>query len=175
VTASFDIDPVDRFATGAVGEPGQRVFYLQALGGGELMTLKIEKQQVAALARYFAELLTDLPTPGPGEVPDEVELIVPVEPDWTVGQLAVAFDDTIDRMILRAEELTQEADDDEPAGTDLLGASARLVLQRGQVQAFVRQAAMLVAAGRPACPLCGLPMDPEGHVCIKTNGHHKKS
>ena len=175
MTSSFDIDPVDRFTTGAVGEPGQRIFYLQAFGGGQLMTLKLEKTQVAALARYFAELLTDLPTPGPGEVPDDLELIEPAEADWTVGQLAVAFDETIDRMILRAEELTQEEGDDEPAGTDVLGASARLVLQRGQVQAFVRTAAMLVASGRPPCPLCGLPMDPEGHVCIKTNGHHKRS
>jgi uncharacterized repeat protein (TIGR03847 family) len=169
------MDPVDRFTTGAVGEPGRRVFYLQAAGGGELMTLKVEKTQVAALARYFAELLSDLPAPAAGEVPDDLDLLEPFDTAWTVGQLAVAFDESIDRMILRAEELVPQEEDEDAAGTAVLGASARLVLQRGQVHAFVRTAAMLVAAGRPACPLCGLPMDPEGHVCIKTNGHHKRS
>ena len=171
---NYDIDPVDHFVTNAVGPPGQRVFYIQAAGGGELMTLKIEKAQVAALARYFADLLSDLPTPPSEEIPVGLELVEPAIADWVVGQLAVAFDETIDRLILRAEEITEESDE-ESAATDVLGGSARLVLQRGQVQAFVVQAAMLVAAGRPACPLCGLPMDPEGHVCIKTNGHHKKS
>ena len=171
---SYDIDPVDRFTAGAVGEPGERVFYLQAVGGGEVMTLKLEKAQVAALARYFAELLSDLPSPAPGEVPSDLELIEPVIGDWVVGQLAVAFDEGSDRMILRAEELVVE-DEEEGAGTEVLGASARLVLSRSQVHGFVVRAAMLVAAGRPACPLCGLPMDPEGHVCIKTNGHHKSS
>ena len=171
---NYDIDPVDQFVTGAVGSPGQRVFYLQAVGGGELMTLKVEKAQVAALARYFADLLSDLPTPTAEEVPVGLELVEPAIADWVVGQLAVAFDETIDRLILRAEEITEE-EEEESAGTDVLRGSARLVLQRGQVQAFVVQAAMLVSAGRPACPLCGLPMDPEGHVCIKTNGHHKRS
>jgi uncharacterized repeat protein (TIGR03847 family) len=138
------------------------------------MTLKLEKAQVAALARYFADLLSDLPTPTAEEIPTDLELVEPLIADWVVGQLAVAFDETIDRLILRAEEITEE-EDEESAGTDVIGGSARLVLQRGQVQAFVVQAAMLVSAGRPACPLCGLPMDPEGHVCIKTNGHHKRS
>lgn len=171
---NYDIDPVDRFVTGAVGPPGQRVFYIQAVGGGELMTLKLEKAQVAALARYFADLLSDLPAPAADEIPTDQELVEPVIADWVVGQLAVAFDETIDRLILRAEEITEE-EDEESAGTDVIGGSARLVLQRAQVHAFVVQAAMLVSAGRPACPLCGLPMDPEGHTCIKTNGHHKSS
>lgn len=169
--SSYDMDPVDRFTTGTEGEPGRRVFYLQAVGGGEVMTLKVEKGQVGALARFFAELLSDLPSPEPGDVPFDLELVEPVIADWTVGQLAVAYDEATDRMILRAEEIA-EVDEEEGAGTDVIGASARLVLRRGQVQGFVVRAAMLVAAGRPPCPYCNLPMDPEGHVCIKTNGHH---
>src|SRR5215203_4598963 len=108
---NYDLDPVDHFVTGAVGPPGQRVFYLQAIGGGEVMTLKVEKAQVAALARYFADLLSDLPTPTADEVPVGLELVEPTIADWVVGQLAVAFDETIDRLILRAEEITEEEDE----------------------------------------------------------------
>jgi uncharacterized repeat protein (TIGR03847 family) len=168
---SFDLDPCERFTAGAIGEPGQRVFYLQAAAGGETATLKVEKTQVGALARYLAQLLADLPTPAPSEVPapELMELVEPTDAEWTVGSIAVAFDDNLDRMIVRAEELV----DDEDELAVLSAQSARVVLTRGQVQAFVIRGATLVAAGRPPCPLCGLPMDPEGHVCIKTNGHKK--
>jgi uncharacterized repeat protein (TIGR03847 family) len=52
--ASFDFERPDRFTTGTVGEPGQRVFYLQARQGRQLVTLKTEKEQVRALAEHLA-------------------------------------------------------------------------------------------------------------------------
>jgi uncharacterized repeat protein (TIGR03847 family) len=169
VATEFDLPDVDRFTAGAIGEPGQRVFYLQAEAGGQLVTLQCEKQQVAALAQYFAELLADLPSPPDTELPVDMELHSPVEPEWIVGQIGVVFDEGRDRMVVRADELLleEEAPDDETPGM------ARVALTRAQVHAFVVRAAQLVAAGRPPCPLCGRPLDPEGHMCIKTNGHRK--
>jgi uncharacterized repeat protein (TIGR03847 family) len=169
MATEFDLPDVDRFTAGAIGEPGQRVFYMQAVAGGQVVSLRCEKQQVAALAQYFAELLADLPAPADAEVPADMELVSPVDPEWVVGQIGVVFDEGRDRMVVRAEELLIEdevRDDDTPG-------MARVSLTRAQVQAFVVRAAELVAAGRPPCPLCGRPLDPEGHMCIKTNGHRK--
>ena len=85
------------------------------------------------------------------------------------SQLGVVFDESQDRMIVRADELAldEDADDDVTLGM------ARFALTRGQVQAFVVQATLLLSSGRPTCPLCARPIDPEGHMCIKTNGHKK--
>ena len=165
---TFDLPELDRFTAGTVGPPGQRVFFLQGAGGGEVVTLRLEKGQVAALAQYLAELLHDLPTPADDEVPTDLDLVEPVEEAWIVGQLGVVFDDGRDRMIVRADELPPDEDADETT----LG-MARFALTRGQVQAFVVHATRLVSSGRPPCPLCGRPIDPEGHMCIKTNGHKK--
>ena len=165
----FDFPNVDRFTAGAIGPPGQRVFYMQALAGNELVTLQLEKTQVAALAEYLAQLLADLPAPDSMSVPSELELVDPVDPEWIVGQIGVVFDETRDRMVVRADELQLEEADDDTATLGML----RVALTRAQVHAFVVRAATLVSAGRPLCPLCGRPIDPEGHMCIKTNGHKK--
>jgi uncharacterized repeat protein (TIGR03847 family) len=169
VASEFDLPDVDRFTAGAIGPPGQRVFYLQAAAGGHVVTLQCEKAQVAALAEYLAELLADLPAPADDELPTDMELKQPVEPEWVVGQIGVVFDETRDRMVVRADELlfADEERDEETSGM------ARVALTRAQVHAFVVRAAELVASGRPPCPLCGRPLDPQGHMCIKTNGHRK--
>lgn len=176
MSSSFDLPDVDRFAAGAEGPPGGRVFYLQAATGGQVVTLRLEKAQVAALAGYLAELLADLPTPSPEDIPEQTELVEPVVAEWVVGQLGVAFDESRDRMVIRADELALDDDDDDAggAGAEVAvggGGSAQFSLTRPQVAGFVVQAASLVAAGRPPCPLCRRPLDPEGHMCIKTNGH----
>ena len=166
--SEFDLPDVDHFTAGTVGPPGQRVFYLQGRAGTELVTLRLEKAQVAALSQYLAELLADLPAPTTEEVPTNVALVEPFEEAWIVGQLGVVFDEGRDRMIVRADELLAEGEDD-----DTIAGMARFGLTRGQVQAFIVRAASLVSAGRPTCPLCGRPIDPDGHMCIKTNGHNK--
>jgi uncharacterized repeat protein (TIGR03847 family) len=169
--SEFDLADVDRFTAGTVGPPGQRVFFLQAVAGTEVVSLQLEKGQVGALAQYLAELLHDLPSPTDDEVPTELELVEPVQPQWIVGQLGVVFDEGRDRMVVRADELALEEDDE--TGDETTLGMARFALTRGQVQAFVVRATLLVSSGRPACPLCGRPIDPEGHMCIKTNGHKK--
>lgn len=170
MSSSFDLPEVDRFTAGTVGEPGARVFYLQVAAGGQVVSLRLEKAQVAALAGYLAELLADLPTPSPEEIPEPAELVEPIVAEWVVGQLGVAFDEGRDRFVIRADEVVE---DDEGAGVDVVGGggSARFAVSRPQVAGFVVRAAALVVAGRPPCPLCRRPLDPEGHVCVKTNGH----
>jgi uncharacterized repeat protein (TIGR03847 family) len=172
VGTSFDLPEPDRFTAGTEGPPGQRVFFLQASAEGHVVTLRLEKAQVAALAEYLASVLADLPTPEPDSLPADLELAQPVVAEWVVGQIGVVFDEDRDRMVVQAEELLEE-DAEEPAVEPDRGV-ARFALTRAQVAAFVGRAADLVAAGRPACPLCGRPMDPEGHSCIKTNGHRAR-
>lgn len=163
--ASFDIDTPVVFTTGTVGEPGHRLFYVQAQGDGLVVTVKLEKQQVGALAEYLSGLLADLPTVEEASVPTLLEPVGPIVPEWAVGTLAVAWDELNDRMVLVAEELLTEAEVD--AATE--PATARFRLTREQVAGFVARARDLVAGGRPPCPLCGGPLDPEGHACPRLN------
>jgi uncharacterized repeat protein (TIGR03847 family) len=170
VGSSFDLPEPDRFTAGTVGPPGQRVFYLQAREAEQVVTLRLEKAQVAALAEYLASVLADLAMPEPGSLPEDLELVEPVVAEWIVGQIGVVFDEDRDRMLVQAEELLEEGGED----ADVDQGVARFALTRAQVAAFVAQAAELVSAGRPACELCGRPKDPEGHMCIKTNGHRAR-
>jgi len=158
---SHDLPDVDRITVGAVGEVGQRLFLLQARRGVDLVTLKVEKTQVAALAQHLAALLTDLPRPG--HLPEELELEEPAEPEWVVGTLGVGYDEEHDRVLLLAEEMV--AEDEES------GAVARFAVTREDAAVLAIHGTRLVEAGRPACPLCGYPLDPAGHACPRANGH----
>lgn len=162
---SFDLRP-DEFAAFAVGPPGQRTFYLRALADSAAVTLRLEKQQVGALADYFAAVLRDLP-PFEWPEPEAVDPDEPVEPAWTVGSLAVAYEQAAELVLVVAEELVEH---DLETGEPLeIPASAHFHLDLQQVAAFVRQGADAVMAGRPPCPLCWRPMDPEGHLCPRNN------
>jgi uncharacterized repeat protein (TIGR03847 family) len=168
MSASFEFSDVDVVTVGTIGAPGQRTFYLQARRGTQLITLKLEKQQVGALAQLLAELLEDLPiidrVPGDGAPPLEE----PALAEWSIGALQLAYDSANDRVVLLAEEIetVDEQGDPLPAG-----GMARLAVTRAQAAALAERGEELVASGRPRCPLCGLPLDPEGHSCPKTNGH----
>lgn len=187
MTSSFDFDAPDHVTAGAVGPPGQRVFYLQARQQGEVVSLRLEKQQVAALCEYLAGILNDLATVTE-DVPTDLDLIEPVVAEWVTGALAVAYEEADDRILLVAEEFVPEvepdpdaeADEDEdgflslglgeslgPDGTP--ASTARFRLTRAQVLGMVRHAASIVAAGRAICQICGRPMDPAGHHCPRNN------
>lgn len=164
----YDVINTDHFTAGAVGQPGQRVFYLQARGDGMLVTLRCEKQQVGALGEYLARVVADLPERSLGSLPRALDLVEPILPAWTVGGLGLGYDEDHDRLILLIEELVAAAEEGEEPPT---GAQARWIVTREQVHAFIGHAQELMAGGRPNCTLCGRPMDPDGHTCIKTNGH----
>ncbi len=170
MSESFDLGEVGVFTAGAVGPPGQRTFYLQARTGGSSVAWKVEKQQVAALGEFLRRMLADLPQPD--AVPDvaSVALVEPVESEWPVGALGVAYDGEEDRILVAADELVETDEEGNPLpGVDQ--ATARIRITRAQALAFVETAERLVESGRPLCPLCGRPMDPDGHVCPRMNGH----
>jgi uncharacterized repeat protein (TIGR03847 family) len=163
MSTSFEIPEVDLLTTGAIGPPGQRVFFIQARHDGQVVSLRLEKAQVAALIGHLGVVMSDLPPPG--ELPTDLNLVEPVVAEWVVGSMGVSYDEDDDRVILVAEEFVDD-EDAEPA---------RVVIRatREQVAAFSLHGAAVVEAGRPPCPLCGQPLDPEGHVCIRLNGHRK--
>jgi len=168
---SFDLSDPDVFTTGTVGPPGERVFYLQVRDGELVVTVRCEKQQVAALADYFDGLLDDLePTPFAVDAAD-LEMVEPVEELWTVGPIGVAYDEPDDRIIVVLEELVEveEGEGDLPDESVLEGASVKVRLNRAQVSGFVRHSRALVSAGRPPCRFCGLPIDAAGHPCPRMN------
>ena len=156
----YDLSAPDRFTVGTVGPVGERLFFLQCRQGPTLLTLKMEKQQVAVVAEYLARIVKDQERPG--HLPEELELEEPTAPAWAVGTIGVSYDEADDRVILVIEELVAE---------DETGAIARLSVSREQAAAFTIRATSLVEAGRPPCPLCGSPLDPSGHECPRTNGH----
>lgn len=175
---SFEIESPDHFTAGAIGPPGQRVFYLQSREAGRVLTLKVEKEHVRALAEYLGGLLARVKRP-PDPARSGVELLEPLQPAWDVGTIAVGYDEHRDRVVVEASELLEEAGEEageepgvepgEEAGPQ--PAMARFRITRGQAAAFVERAGDLMKGGRPSCPICSRPMDPEGHVCPRSNGH----
>jgi uncharacterized repeat protein (TIGR03847 family) len=168
----YDFDDVDGFTTGAVGRPGARTFFIQARAEGTCITVKCEKQQVAALAEYLRGLLHDLPPAGDQPLADAMELVLPADPDFVLGPIGLGFDREHDRFVVQLEELvpTSDEDDEEEDDDDELDrARLRAFLSRGQAQAFCDHAERIVAAGRPSCRFCGNPIDPDGHPCPRMN------
>jgi uncharacterized repeat protein (TIGR03847 family) len=160
VSEGYDLSAPERITVGTVGPVGERLFLLQCRQGPVLLTLKIEKQQVATVADYLARVVRD--EQRPGHLPDDLELEEPSDPAWVVGTIGVSFDEADDRVILVIEERVVDEE---------TGAIARLSISREQAAAFAIRATSLVESGRPPCPLCGSPLDPSGHECPRTNGH----
>ena len=183
----FEYDPPERFVAGTVGEPGQRTFFLQARGGGRLTSVSLEKQQVAVLAERVEVLLDEVvrrsageaavPAVLPGEAADAAPLDTPIEEEFRVGTMALAWDGDDERVVIEAQAVTDDTEDDDPPlidddavdGPPLL----RVRLTGAAARAFVARAEALVAAGRPPCPFCGGPLDPAGHVCPRANGYRR--
>jgi uncharacterized repeat protein (TIGR03847 family) len=166
VSDSHDLFDAERVTVGTIGPTGQRVFLLQGRQGSLVITVKLEKQQVAALAQYLAKVLEELPDPG--ILPQDLELEEPLDAAWAVGTLGLSYDSTADRIVLLAEEAVP---DDEVEEDEAAASMARFTITREQAAALAIRGTELVEAGRPPCPLCGNPLDPSGHVCPRTNGH----
>jgi uncharacterized repeat protein (TIGR03847 family) len=175
---SRDLDPVTRLTADAVGDPGQRTFYLQAASGADQVTLLVEKEQVRRLAESLQSWLPELAADRP-EDPAEaaaaeasrLELAPPLEPDFRVGQLSLRYDADRDRVVVVATELQvtdEEAEDPVELPEPL---EVRLFVTRPQLRVLARHGSQVVARGRPLCPLCGNPLDPGGHICPAQNGH----
>lgn len=167
----FNFDDPDRFVAGAVGEPGKRTFYLQARKGGVLVSVALEKAQVAALASRLSDLLDALEVETSRTAPDTAGLDEPLVELFRVGPMALAWDATNEQVVIEAQTESEDGEyveipDDAPDGPDLL----RVRMDGAEARAFVRRAQAVVVAGRPPCPFCGQPLDPQGHFCPRGNG-----
>ena len=175
-------DPPDRFVAGSVGQPGERTFYLQAPSAGRVTSVVLEQFQVSLLAERSDELLDEVlrrtggspevPAAAPAGLEDDAPLDLPLLEDFRVGAIALAWDGDGGMVVIEAQEESDEpveplAEDVPADGPGVL----RVRITPGVARAFAQRAARVVAAGRPPCPLCGLPLDADGHICPRQNGH----
>lgn len=170
---TFDFDRVSTIVADALGKPGQRTFFLQARQGRQTATLTMEKQQVAALAASILQLLEELEEKNPdltmtSITVQDLRLEEPIDPAFRVGQMGLGYDENQDMMVLVAQAVV--VDDEETVSEDDVP-RARFYATREQMRALSEHALEAVASGRPECPLCGRPIDAEGHFCPRTNGH----
>ena len=208
---TFLFDPPDRFVAGALGQPGQRTFFLQATKGSAVLSVAVEKVQVALLATRVGELIETLsrraaesqpargarrigtpsskpsrglPEPIGSTAPvgstapigptEPVGLTEPVVEAFRIGSMTITYDDERHDLTLEARELGEDdGDDDEPQDGDVAAAGhvMRVRLGLNEARSFAEDAMVVLAAGRPPCPICGEPLDPQGHICLRRNGY----
>ena len=190
----MELEHVDRITAGAVGEPGERTFFLQAREGDRLVTILVEKEQVELLGTSILEILATVGREtGEGPPSDELGLEPPLEPLWRAGRLSIGYAEERDLMLLEIEELVEDDETapeeqveeqpgeqaEEPvvaapsADEGLEPARLRLWATREQMLALARHGATVAARGRPKCRYCGNPIDPQGHMCPAMNGHRE--
>jgi uncharacterized repeat protein (TIGR03847 family) len=170
----LDINPVSHITADAIGQPGQRVFYLQGWRetDPQPVTVVIEKIQLQSLAVGAEQLLTevsrtnpDLPEAGTDFDEDKMHIAPPVDPIFRAGEIGLGYDADNDLVVILAREIVVEGEEQENA------AVVRFWCTRTQLQALARWGNAVVSHGRQICPQCGQPMEPEGHFCPKKNGH----
>jgi uncharacterized repeat protein (TIGR03847 family) len=181
-------DPPERFVVGTVGEPGQRTFFLQARAGTRLTSVALEKEQVAALAERVDEMLDEIvrtsagdspvPAVSPVELDDSDPLEQPIEEEFRVGTMTLAWDNAAEQVVLEIYSTESSADDAEQGGgeedpEDDAAEVLEVHLSAASARAFAKRAGSVLAAGRPSCPFCGNPLDPQGHICPRANGFRR--
>ncbi len=182
-------DPPERFVAGTVGPPGQRTFFLQARAGTRLVSVALEKQQVQALAERVDELLDEVMSSQPGDaiipavaplgLEDSDPLEQPIEEEFRAGTMTLSWDPTDERVVIEVfpyteaavitpDQLDEDFEEPEPDEVFLVRIPA------GPARAFVKRAEQVLEAGRPTCPFCGNPIDPDGHLCVRANGFRRR-
>src|SRR3954471_3740523 len=186
-------DAPDRFVAGTVGTPGERTFFLQAREGNRITSVVCEKQQVSVLAEHLDRVLDEVlrrsgggvPVPPASSTPSDTDpLDAPITEEFRVGTMTIAWDPSIDRIVI---ELFSNVDnDDDAAESEAVTASAEaesdeveadevfvVKITASYARDFVARAQALVSAGRPSCPFCLQPIDPHGHICPRANGYRR--
>src|SRR6187402_2716926 len=178
----YIFDPPERFVTGTVGEPGQRTFFLQARSGARITSVSLEKQQVAALSERIDQLLDEVmasdatqsvvPAVAPLGLEDSEPLEQPIEEEFRAGTMTLSWDPDDERVVIEVFPFTEAAvvspeqvdeDFEEPEPDEIF----LVRLDAGTARAFVKRTERVVEAGRPTCPFCGGPVDPDGHLCVR--------
>ncbi|MCB1263541.1 MAG: DUF3090 domain-containing protein [Mycobacterium sp.] len=172
----------DRFVAGTVGQPGNRTFYLQAAHDNRVVSVMLEKQQVAVLAERIGALLVEVNrrfgTPLPPESEDVTDLrplLTPVEAEFRVGTMGLGWDSEAQSVVVELLAVSDTAVDssvildDAEEGPD----AVRVFLSPESARQFAARSQRVISAGRPPCPLCDEPLDPQGHLCVRTNGYRR--
>ncbi len=183
----FDFGSPDRFVVGTVGMPGERTFFLQVRQGNDVTSVALEKAQVAALAERVDQLLDEatqsrseegeIPEVAPPALADAAPLDAPIVEEFRVGAMALGWDEASRRVVVEAHAVAgEEADipdigDDDDDGPDTL----RVWMTPTYARAFAERARSVISAGRPPCPFCSQPLDPEGHICPRSNGYRRRT
>lgn len=177
----FLFDPAERFVVGTVGVPGERTFFLQARTGPRLISVSLEKSQVAALADRMQQIIREVRSSEPLTIFDRVArddqpLETPIDEEFRVGVIGIAY--LADRKLIEID-LQAIADSQSPEEDELLMEISdrqdilRVCISLGYSESFVKRAMAVVGAGRPPCPFCGAPIDPNGHLCPRANGYRR--
>ena len=189
-TINLSLDPVDHITVDAIGKPGSRIFYIQGRQGEQVVSLIIEKIQLQSLIAGVSEFLKEVVIKYPDRITTDVDLkedamriLAPVDPKFRVGDMGLAYDDERDLVCIIAREMDifqneeNEEDDDEVELEEIKkedeGNAVRYWCTRGQLLTMAHWGAVVLERGRPICPQCLQPMEPEGHFCPKKNGHKK--
>jgi uncharacterized repeat protein (TIGR03847 family) len=173
-----------RFTVGTVGIPGERTFFLQFRSGTALISLSIEKSQVAAMSERLQYMLKEIRaihplTPRPILQRDSLPLENPVLDEFRVGSIAIFYDEESEKIQIDLRELnlneSQDFEDEEDGEIPLLDdvEMIRIFITPTQALIFHDRAELVIAAGRQPCPFCGLPIDPQGHLCARANGYRR--
>jgi uncharacterized repeat protein (TIGR03847 family) len=170
----IDLQPVNHITTDAIGPPGKRVFYIQGWQNERTVTLIVEKVQIQSLAIGLEQFLAEIHEKFPNleeaskeYQPDKMHINPPVDPLFRVGEVGLGYDADSDMVVLVAREIQTEEQSPEE------GSVVRFWCTRSQIRAMAYWGLEVASKGRPICPQCGQPMDPEGHFCPKKNGHKK--
>jgi uncharacterized repeat protein (TIGR03847 family) len=172
----------DRFVAGTVGQPGERTFFLQAREGNRMTSVVCEKQQVSVLAEHLDRVLDEVQRRSAGQVDvppasstarDTDPLDAPINEEFRVGTMTIAWDPSIDRIVIELFSNVDVDDEESAGGTPASPAEEPDKITAPYARDFVARAQALVAAGRPSCPFCLQPIDPQGHICPRANGYRR--
>ena len=188
-------DAPDRFVAGTVGLPGERAFFLQAREGNRITSVAFEKQQVSVLAEHLNKVLDEVVRRSAGEIDvppesasarDVDPLDAPITEEFRVGTMTIAWDPSIDRIVIELFSNVDTDEDESEAEADPAGSAAQaeseeinadevfvVKITASYARDFIARAQALVAAGRPPCPFCLQPLDPKGHICPRANGYRR--
>lgn len=185
-----EFDPPERFVTGTVGEPGDRTFFLQVRSAQRLFSVSLEKQQVSVLAERIDDLLDELmanaetraviPAMAPLDLDDVGPLEQPIEEEFRAGTMTLSWESDVEKIVIEVFPFNEaavvapdqvEEDFTEPDPEEVL----LVRISPAVARAFVKRASQVVDAGRPTCPFCGGPVDPDGHLCVRANGFRRRS
>jgi uncharacterized repeat protein (TIGR03847 family) len=184
---NLSLDPVDLITVDAIGKPGNRIFYIQGRQGEQIVSLIIEKIQLQSLIAGVSEFLKEVIGKFPDRISTDIDLkeeamriLPPVDPKFRVGDMGLAYDDERDLVCIIAREMemfqkeeNEDGDAVEQEELKEVGNSVRYWCTRGQLLKMAHWGAIVLERGRPICPQCLQPMEPEGHFCPKKNGHKK--